>query len=246
MKKINIICTAVLIAAFILVPTMASAQAQVATAGLPATEPSFYVEGYWGVGASSISNQNNSMAITGDYYTYFHGGGKIGYWFTPQGTYAASWYPEWMKYFGFYTDLSYQSLNHPNNIVTSVGTPLTTGSSFGYLWTWSFMFAGRLGFMPDSDVLFGRVQPYIAVGPGIFFSGQDYDIGGSTQGTKGSTDIGLVVEAGVRYLIAKNVSAEASFKYRYFAPSYQFSPFDTDIRPATNLFSGQLGLAYHF
>ena len=171
---------------------------------------------------------------------------KLGYWFTPQGTYAASWYPEWMKYFGVYTDLSYQTLNHPNNVVTSAGTPLTTGSSFGYLWTWSFMLAGRFGLMPDDEVPFGRLQPYAAVGPGIFFSGQDYNIGGFTQGTKGSTDVGLVVEAGLRYFLAKNISAEASFKYRYFAPSYNFSPFGTNVQPQTNLFSGQLGLAYHF
>ena len=70
-----------------------------------------------------------------------------------------------MKYFGVYTDLSYQTLNHPNNVVTSDGTPLTTGSSFGYLWTWSFMLAGRFGLMPDDEVPFGRLQPYAAVGP---------------------------------------------------------------------------------
>ena len=246
MNKLKMISRAVLLAALILVPTMALAQAEVSTKGLPATEPSVFVEGYWGAGASSLSNSNSSISITGDYYIYFYGGGKIGYWFTPQGTYAASWYPEWMKYFGVYTDLSYQSLNHPNNIVTSYGTPFSTGSSFGYLWTWSFMLAGRFGLMADDEVPFGRLQPYAAVGPGIFFSAQDYNIAGTTQGSKSSTDIGLVVETGLRYFLAKNISAEASFKYRYFVPSYNFSPLGTNIQPQTNLFSGQLGLAYHF
>ena len=100
--------------------------------------------------------------------------------------------------------------------------------------------------MPDDEVPFGRLQPYAAVGPGIFFSAQDYNIAGTTQGSKGSTDAGLVVETGLRYFLAKNISAEASFKYRYFVPSYNFSPLGTNIQPQTNLFSGQLGLAYHF
>jgi opacity protein-like surface antigen len=246
MNTIKIFCRAVLLASLILVPTMAWAQAEVSTQGMPGTEPSFFIEGYSGVGTSSVSNNSNSIAFTGNYYTYFMGGLKIGYWFTPQGTHAASFCNEWTKYFGFYTDFSYQQLNHPNNIVTTYGMPLTTGSSFGNLFTWAFMFAARYGFMPDNIVPFGRLQPYVAVGPALFFSNQDYNIGGYTQGSKSSTDVGLAVESGLRYFVASNVSFEASFKYRYFNPSYYFSPLSTHIQPSTNLFSGQLGLAYHF
>jgi opacity protein-like surface antigen len=239
-------CRLLLFVSLVLVPTMTWAQAEVSTKGLPATEPSFFFETYSGVGTSSVSQNNDSIGITGNYYTYFMGGLKIGYWFTPQGTHAASFCRDWTKYFGFYTDFSYQSLNHPNNIVTSYGTPLTTGSSFGNLFTWGFMFAARYGFMEDNVVPFGRLQPYIAVGPALFFSSQDYNIGGLTQGSKSSTDVGLAVESGFRYFVTGSVSMEASFKYRYFNPSYYFSPLSTHVQPTTNLFSGQLGLAYHF
>ena len=246
MNMIKMICRVLLLASLLLVPTLALAQADVSTQALPATEPSFFVEGYSGVGTSSVNQNNDSINVTGNYYTYFMGGLKLGYWFTPQGTYAAGFCSEWTKYFGVYTDFSYQSLNHPNNIVTTYGTPLTTGSSFGNLFTWGFMLAARYGFMPDNEVPFGRLQPYIAVGPALFFSNQDYNIGGFTQGSKGSTDVGLAVESGLRYFVASNVSFEASFKYRYFTPSYYFSPLSTHIQQTTNLFSGQLGLAYHF
>jgi outer membrane protein W len=121
-----------------------------------------------------------------------------------------------------------------------------TGNSSGYLWTWAFMLAARYGFMQDNEVPFGRLQPYVGVGPAIFFSGQDYNFAGLTQGYKSSTDLGLAVEAGLRYFLASNVSVEATFKYRYFEPKYNFSPLGASIQSSTNLFSGQFGLAYHF
>ena len=54
MKKGKILWMAV-IAALVLVPTMSWAQATISTRGLPATEPSFFVEVYAGGGAASAS-----------------------------------------------------------------------------------------------------------------------------------------------------------------------------------------------
>jgi opacity protein-like surface antigen len=212
-------------------------------------EPSFYIEGYLGGGASSSTQNFNvpgfAANFTGDYNPYFLGGLKFGYWFTPQGTYAAN-YPDWMRYLGVYTDISYHSLDHPNNVLTVAGFPIATGNSSGWVVTWAFMLAGRYGFLPDNEVPFGRLQPYIGVGPAIFFSGQDYNFGGFSGGSNNSTNLGLAAETGVRYFFTSNISAEASFKYRYFEPKYYFNPFGSTIEPQTNLFSGQLGLAYHF
>jgi opacity protein-like surface antigen len=250
MHKVKMIRLAVLIAALILIPTMGWAQDQIPTRPLPAAEPSFFLGGYLGFGGSSSTQTFNGLGLngqfSGEFNAFFQGGVKLGYWFTPQGTYAASWYPEWMKYFGFYTDVSYHALNHPNNILYAAGFPLMTGNSSGYVWTWAFMFAARYGFMQDNEVPFGRLQPYVAVGPAIFFSGQDYNFAGLTSGYNNSTDVGLAVEGGLRYFLARNVSMEATFKYRYFEPKYNFSPLGANIQPQTNLFSGQFGLAYHF
>jgi opacity protein-like surface antigen len=133
------------------------------------------------------------------------------------------------------------------------------------------MFAARYGFYPDSEVPFGRLQPYVAVGPAIMFSSMSPKVntllvggpGGGYQdsqisgGSQASTNIALAVDAGIRIMALKNVSFDISFKYRYAQPSYTFSGIDDAVlqlnapatfklNPVYSLFSGQLGVAYHF
>jgi hypothetical protein len=275
MKKGKMIWMAV-IAALLLIPTMGWAQAKpISTVGLPATEPSFFVEGYVGGGAATKTGKalsgvtsatiTGSASIPGDIDPYFLGGLKFGYWFTPQGTYAASWYTDWMKYLGFYTDFSYHRLSFSNQTGSfNITAPVAANGNFGFdtdgfLATWAFMFAGRYGFLPDSEVPFGRLQPYIAVGPAIFFSNQNFTAnlkppfgGGISPGNKDSVTVGLAAELGARYFVNKSISLEASFKYRYFSPSYTYSgvifnnSYNIKAAPDFNLFSGQFGVAYHF
>jgi opacity protein-like surface antigen len=208
------------------------------------------------------------------------GGLKVGTWFVKEG-FAGFNYPDWMKYLGFYTDFSYQRLFMRNQKLTGVATQsdgdatLLGGAgniqSNGMVATWAFMFAGRYGFFPDSEVPFGRLQPYVAVGPAIMFSSMKPKVnafGTGAQanslafslspGTASSTNIALAVDAGLRYMCLKNVSIDLSFKYRYAAPSYTFggqdgtadrgtfAPAGFKLNPTYNLFSGQLGVAYHF
>jgi len=78
----------------------------------------------------------------------------------------------------------------------------------------------------------------------------------TTYGSQSSTNIALAVDAGLRYMALKNVSIDASFKYRYANPSFSYSgsyangaasgPISFDYNPTYNLFSFQLGAAYHF
>jgi outer membrane protein W len=134
--------------------------------------------------------------------------------------------------------------------------------------TWAFMFAGRYGFFADSEVPFGRLQPYVAVGPAIMFSSMKPKLNAQSAaggiaydqmspGTKSSTNIALVVDAGIRYMALKNVSIDISFKYRYANPTYNFSgnvnsnvggqsAGSFTLNPTCNLFSAQAGVAYHF
>jgi len=134
--------------------------------------------------------------------------------------------------------------------------------------TWAFMFAARYGFFADSEVPFGRLQPYVAVGPAIMFSSMKPKLqasegvfGGSdlnmSPGNQSSTNIALAVDAGIRYMCLKNVSIDISFKYRYAQPHFDYTglnltPTGSDayatfsLNPTYNLLSGQVGVAYHF
>jgi opacity protein-like surface antigen len=193
---------------------------------------------------------------------------KIGTWFVPTGFLGYS-YPEWMKYFGFYTDFSFHRLDtKKNNFTLTHHGPGEANFSFpadfhseGTVATWAFMFAARYGFLPDSEVPFGRLQPYVAVGPAVMFSTQtpkisDPEGNGIPAGSAGSVNVALAVDAGLRYMALKNVSIDLSFKYRYANPSFDYSGHlvhDQNLTPTTfkyeptyNLFSGQLGVAYHF
>ena len=248
-----------------------------------------YVEGYLGGTAAANMGQNFVVhesqsppppllpinTLPADFHLNYPGttdpsvigGIKLGTWFVKEGFAGWSGYPDWCKYFGFYTDFSYQRLEMPGQRLSG-GNYYNNGvlgnivegtlSSQGMAATWAFMFAGRYGFYPDSEVPFGRLQPYVAVGPAVMFTtmnpklqanGLNLSPGGDTQAV-----IALSVESGVRYMATKNVSIDLSFKYRYAQPSFSYSgingangaPASFKLNPTYNLFSGELGVAYHF
>ena len=105
---------------------------------------------------------------------------------------------------------------------------------------------GRYGFLPDSEVPFGRLQPYVGIGPGLeLVMGEDDT----------AKNIGLEVSAGLKYMILQNFSTFVEYKF-----SYQFA---VEINPRTFKINGGdsikgnytfdydrhmvvVGLAYHF
>ncbi len=162
------------------------------------------------------------------------GGIQIGYDFVKEGFLGCN-YPDWMKYFSFATDFTYNSFQAHGQQVgfTESGerfepqrfTQLATFN--GYMATWSFLFQAKYGFFPDSEVPFGRLQPYVGVGPAILFSGirwagemsSDYSPGGNGS----SVDIALVCEGGIRFFCLKCVSLDAAFRFLYARPEYTFN-----------------------
>ena len=249
-----------------------------------------YIEAYLGgvQGANAGMDVSNTIItppreftqhVAGQLDPAVLGGLKIGTWFVKEGFLGYN-YPDWMKYFGFYLDFSYHRLNFRNQsgpttynvIPANSDTMSNLFRSEGTAATLAFMFAGRYGFLPDSEVPFGRLQPYVAVGPAILFASQEpafnlFDDRNANPlidiiepGKQSGAFICLAVEAGLRWMALKNVSIDLSFKYRYAEPSFTYhyidfgfgaaahpgAPRTFTLDPTLHLFGGQLGVAYHF
>lgn len=147
------------------------------------------------------------------------GGLQVGYNFVKEGFLGYD-FPDWMKYFSFAIDFTYNRLDINSQVVSASlnGVPIgkvTIPKIEGYAATLGFLFIGKYGFLPDSEVPFGRLVPYLGVGPAILFSGIN-GLGAEDS----SADICLLLETGIKYFALKNVSLDAAFRYRYAQPSY--------------------------
>lgn len=260
MKHTVMICWVLLLAVSVVLPVAARAE--------------MYVEGYLG-GARGATVPPKFMTITthhslhgtseenhtrGTFKAAVIGGLKIGTWFSREGFLGAP-YPEWMKYFGFYLDFNYHRQNFKKRSRHYKNILLNVFRSEGTAATLAFMFAGRYGFLANEEIPFGRLQPYLAVGPAIMFTSQEvaltnYVITPSyiEPGSNSVAAIALATELGLRWMALKNVAFDLSFKFRWAHPSFTFhyrDPLDQTmesfgLHPTYLLFSFQLGVAYHF
>jgi hypothetical protein len=185
------------------------------------------------------------------------GGITIGYDFVNAGFAGYAW-PDWMKYFFFATDFTYNRNNYRNQDQdyelngVSIGRGLFPPSGLGlgtnaegYMAAWTFLFAFHYGFFPDAEIPAGRVHPYIGVGPAILFSGINIKGAGSAS----SVNPALVAEIGVRWILLKNVSVDTSFRYRYANPTYDLTLYNTipvTLNVPCNEFSLLVRANYHF
>ncbi|MCX6998547.1 MAG: outer membrane beta-barrel protein [Kiritimatiellaeota bacterium] len=200
----------------------------------------------------------------------FEIGIKLGAWFDKHGWLGAE-PPDWMQHWGCYLDYSHHSLNFPSQAGTkTLHWPPPYGpytydfiaDSSGRADTIAFLLAYRYGLWPDTEVPFGRLQPYVAVGPAILFSSQHPeattppsgpDLKHDDFGSDSQITVAWEAEAGMRWMVRKNVSLDFSLKYRYAKPSYDFSIVDEEgfqhsvtMANTYQLYSFQLGAAYHF
>jgi len=206
----------------------------------------------------------------GTFRPHVIGGLKVGTWFVPEGFLGAA-YPSWLQYFGMYLDFSF----HRQNMRYRVGPTIFNGGpdvgrhsfdSSGQTFTLALMFAGRLGFLPNDQVPFGRLQPYLAIGPALIITEQQVTLRGQTlvggvqipytlvPGAETAVVPALAIEPGIRWLFNKNFSVDLSFKFRWAHPSFTFGytdPFSSShetftLNPQYLILSLQLGAAYHF
>jgi hypothetical protein len=95
----------------------------------------------------------------------------------------------------------------------------------------------RLPLLKDNDKGFphGRLQPYIAAGPGLFISRADGNLGtfGSVSDT--SVDLGVDVRGGLAFLITKNIAAFAEYRFTHVKPEFGFDVAGVKFKTETTL-----------
>jgi opacity protein-like surface antigen len=176
-----------------------------------AAQAAMYVEALLGGNTASSPAAGTPAVI---------GGGRVGLWFVKEGAIGLN-YPKWMNHFGIYSDITLNGMN--------VNGEQFQGAN-GYVATWAFMVAARCGFIKDDEVPFGRLQPYVGIGPAVMNVAIPTE-----QGENSVFSPGVVMDAGVRYMVNKKFSVDLFFRYRHAQPNISYS-----------FFSGIAGIAYHF
>jgi opacity protein-like surface antigen len=167
------------------------------------------------------------------------GGLKVGY------------YLDSCPYFGIEGEGSIGNQNQPAQTVSL--NPALQGATSGYVknqnllvWTMAFHFLGRYGFFPTPEVPFGRLQPYVGIGPGLVMLYAPAD---------SAKNFSLEVEAGLRYMFTKNLGGFVEYKlsqqWQVELESQQlyFNNFGFSANKAVFDFTRNqvvVGLSYHF
>jgi hypothetical protein len=234
-KKIYLLGVATLLAALLALPGVA--------------QSAMWVGAELGANFNS-ANLNASIGnVSGSKSVYIRpsviGGGTIGYDFV-NGGFGGYNYPSWMQYFSVVMDLTFNRLNVYSS---ATGGALAPNSRLnGYEVAWAFGLMAHYGFLPDSEVPTGRINPYIGVGPAIVFSGVDFKLPTNIRGRANfgnqQTNVALWVEPGIRWMCFKNVSVDTAFRYRYAEPSWSSN--NTTLKLTLNQFAFLLRANYHF
>ncbi len=121
---------------------------------------------------------------------------------------------------------------------------LFAGSDWFIIWGMQVSLLARHGFLKDKEVPFGRLQPYLGIGPGweVVYAAHD-----------SAKNLAIETQAGIKYMVTDKLGLFLEYKFSYqFAVEYQDLPAAKQV-PATSNWSFDLphhrfvlGLAYHF
>jgi opacity protein-like surface antigen len=131
----------------------------------------------------------------------------------------------------------------------SLSPPLPTGQANlpfptdrFYIWDMQVNLLVRYGFLKDKEVTFGRLQPYIGIGPGFEV------VYGTTDSAK---NFAIEAQAGLRYMFSQKLAIFCEYKFSYqFDVEYE-QVIINGFKSSTMVFDVPhhrivLGISYHF
>jgi opacity protein-like surface antigen len=199
-----------------------------------------YIEGFsLNTGGTPPTAQGSATLFNNKFSTSLTGGLKFGY------------FTHGIPYLGFEVESGVHN-SYVNRQTLSVSRPITgygvasVPNDFWVVWTTALHVVGRYGFLQDKEVPFGRLQPYVGIGPCFAIVYEEVD---------SAKNFGLDVMAGVRYMFTKNIGAFLEYKYnRQWAIEIESHPFylptGTEGRGMATLDLDShkvvMGVAYHW
>ena len=214
----------------------------------PQADAESYVAGQMGVTLPSIGSGLSNTDLTG---VFIQGstlsdqaltssilyGAKVGHYFS-----AVPWVGLEAEVYNTTPHIKQQELEFFAPSGASVGSAPVTGAQFRVL----TLAPLNLTFRYHKT----RLQPYIAIGPGIFFA-RLKDPALTSDNTQSDTALGLNAQAGLRYYITKHLTvfAEGKFNHARFnfpetPPGASFNLFG--FNSTYNMFHVAFGLSYNF
>jgi opacity protein-like surface antigen len=171
-------------------------------------------------------------------------GARAGYWFADNAAIRDA-LGEFSRYLGADLDVSYFRPRIPSQTANTEVGPRRLGGMDISVVTLTPELLARYPLLVDREYPMGRVQPYVAFGPTIFFSSAD-DSGsfGPRGGSASDQGLGVVVRPGVQWYVTENVALFGEYRFVHFAPTYDFTRGPVDLAISSHHFN--IGVSYTF
>jgi opacity protein-like surface antigen len=148
---------------------------------------------------STPTTQGSATLFSNKFNNSLTGGVKLGY-FTHRIPYLGVEVESGVN--NSYVNRRTLSMSRPVQGFTQAAVP----NDFWVNWTTALHIVGRYGFFPDKEVPFGRLQPYVGIGPAFSVMYEEVD---------SAKNFGIDVMAGTRYMFTKHISAFVEYKYNH-------------------------------
>ena len=206
-----------------------------------------YVAGQFGVALPSIGEGLTDVDLTGVFpagsnmsdralKTSVLYGAKLGYFF-PQA-----------KWFGIESEV-FNTTPHIKGQSTTISvppSPTVTGGTVTDTLSGDHL---RVLTLAPLNLVFryphSRLQPYVAVGPGIFF-GHVKSIATGFEGSQSSTKLGLNAQVGFRYFMTRNVTVFGEWKFDHVRFNFEENDTQFGFNGTYNMHQVAFGVGYHF
>jgi opacity protein-like surface antigen len=181
-----------------------------------------FLDAYVGPAFTSDGKFNNGPAAsaTTKFDTVVSGGARIGYFFLP--------------FLGIAFDVSHYQ---PDGDFGSAGSGFSFDSRVTAL---SFDLMGRLPLLVSNNFPNGQLQPYVTLGPGVYFSHIKISPNPGFGSKDSDSSAGIKVGAGATWMFTRNIGLLAEYRFSHFTGD--LLGFDQDF----NTHRVQIGATFRF